>query len=149
MILDKIENSSKYFPLEAGFEKGFKYLTETDMANLTDGRYDIDGDNVFVLISSYDTKNPAEKLPEAHRKYADIQYMISGCEKIGYANLEAQKITKEYNEEKDIIFYDEISFYIKMDEGKFALFLPDDIHMPGIVDGEVKKVKKAVVKVKL
>lgn len=149
MILDKIENCNKYFTLGAGFQNGFKYLQETDMTNLADGRYDIEGDNVFVLISSYDTKKPEEKKPEAHRKYADIQYVIRGSEKIGYAHLEDQKITKDYDIEYDIVFYDEVSFYIKLDEGKFAVFLPDDIHMPGSVDGEVMQVKKAVVKVRL
>lgn len=149
MILDKIENCGKYFSLGAGFEKGFQYLKETDMANLTEGRYDIEGDTVFVLISSYDTKKPEEKKPEAHRKYADIQYIIKGSEKIGYTHLEDQKITLEYNVENDIIFYDEVSFYFKLPVGKFTIFLPDDIHMPGLIDGEVKKVKKAVVKVRL
>lgn len=149
MILDKIENCSRYFSLGKGFEMGFRYLHETDLTELADGRYDIDGDEVFVLLSSYETKSPAEKLPEAHRKYADIQFIVSGNENIGYAHLENQKNKIDYNEDKDIIFYDEVSFYFKLPQGKFAVFLPDDIHMPGIIDGEVNMIKKAVVKVKL
>ncbi len=149
MILDKLENCSKYFSLGKRFETGFKYLLETDLTKITDGKYDIEGDDVFVLVSSYETKRPTEKLPEAHRKYADIQFIVSGNENIGYAHLENQNIKIEYNEEKDIIFYDEVSFYIKLPKGKFAVFLPDDIHMPGILDGEVMQVKKAVVKVRL
>ena len=74
---------------------------------------------------------------------------ISGNEKIGYAHLGSQKVTTDYNDEKDIIFYDEVSFYFKLSEGSFAVFLPDDIHMPGIIDGETGNVKKVVVKVKL
>lgn len=149
MILDKLENCSKYFSLGKGFENGFQYLLQTDFGSLADGRYDIEGDNLFVLLSSYETKSPSEKLPEAHRKYADIQYMISGNEIIGYAHLEARNIKIDYNDDKDIIFYDEADFYFKLPKGKFAVFLPDDIHMPGITDGEVKNVRKAVVKVRL
>ena len=149
MILDKIENCSKYFSLGKGFEEAFRYLLETDLKELADGRYEIVGDEVFVLLSSYETKSPAEKLPEAHRKYADIQFIVSGNENIGYAHLENQKIKIDYNEDKDIIFYDEVSFFFKLPKGKFAVFLPDDIHMPGIIDGEVDMIKKAVVKVRL
>ena len=149
MILDKIENSSKYFSLGKRFEMGFRYLLDTNLSELAEGRYDIKGDEVFVLLSSYETKTPAEKLPESHRKYADIQFIVSGNENIGYAHLENQKIKIDYNETKDIIFYDEVSFYFKLPQGKFAVFLPDDIHMPGIIDGEVGMIKKAVVKVRL
>lgn len=149
MILDKLENCSKYFSLGKGFETGFRFLLEKDLLSLAEGRYDIDGEDIFLLISNYDTKDPEEKKPEAHRRYADIQYMVSGKEQIGYAHLEDQKITAEYDTRKDIIFYDEVSFYFKLPKGKFAIFLPDDIHMPGIIDGEIMQVKKAVVKVKL
>ena len=85
---------------------GFRFLLETDLNELAEGRYDIKGDEVFVQLSSYETKTPADKLPESHRKYADIQFIISGNENIGYAHLENQKIKIDYNETKDIIFYD-------------------------------------------
>ncbi|MBN8585344.1 MAG: YhcH/YjgK/YiaL family protein [Ignavibacteria bacterium] len=149
MVLDKLENAARYFSLGKGFAKGFKYLIENDLTSHEDGRYDVDGDNVFVLLSSYKTKSPTEKMPEAHRKYADIQYLIYGKENIGYAHLNGQKIIKPYSEEKDIIFYDEVSFYFTLAAGSFAVFFPGDLHMPGIISGEPEEVKKVVVKVKL
>ena len=60
MILDKIENCSKYFSLGKRFEMGFRYLLETDLKELADGRYEIVVSDVFVLLSSYETKSPAE-----------------------------------------------------------------------------------------
>lgn len=149
MILDILKNCYTYFSPGQGFEAGFKFILENDLSKFADGKYEIDGENVFALVSSYVTKSAAEKLPEAHRKYADIQCMISGYENIGYAHLESQKITTDYNEEKDIIFYDEVSFYFRLPEGSFAVFLPDDIHMPGIIDGEAREVRKVVIKVRL
>jgi YhcH/YjgK/YiaL family protein len=149
MILDKLKNCSKFFSMGTRFETGFKFILENDLSKFADGKYEIDGENIFALVSSYATKSAAEKLPEAHRKYADIQYMISGYENIGYAHLGSQKVTTDYNDEKDIIFYDEVSFYFRLPEGSFAVFLPDDIHMPGIIDGEAMEVRKVVVKVRL
>ena len=149
MILDKLKNYNKYFAGDSPFVKGFKFILNIDPANLADGKHEIDGENVFALVSSYTTKDASEKQPEAHRKYADIQYVIIGTESIGYAHLEGQKVTKEYDEENDIIFYDEVSFYFRLPTGSFAVFLPDDIHMPGIVDGEACNVKKVVVKVRI
>ena len=149
MILDKLKNCNKFFSLGPGFEKGFKFILENDLSQFADGKYEIDGEKVFALVSSYATKSASEKLPEAHRKYADIQCMISGNENIGYAHLGSQKVTTDYNDEKDIIFYDEVSFYFRLPAGSFAVFLPDDIHMPGIIDGVACNVKKVVVKVRL
>ncbi len=149
MILDKFKNFSKYFPKNSPFNKGFRFITENDIGKLPDGKYEIDGEEVFALINTFSTKNADEKQPEAHIKYADIQYIVYGKENIGYAHLNGQKITKAYNEEKDIIFYDEVSFYFVLAAGSFAVFLPGDLHMPGIVCGEPEEVKKVVVKVKL
>lgn len=149
MILDKIKNFSEYFQNDSPFIKGYKFITEQEPGNLPDGKYEIDGENIFALVNTYTTKNASEKMPEAHRKYADIQYIVYGKENIGYAHLNGQKITKPYSEEKDIIFYDEVSFYFTLAAGSFAVFFPGDLHMPGIICGEPEEVKKVVVKVKL
>lgn len=149
MILDKLENSAKYNYTNGNFSKAFSFLLNTDLINIDDGRYEIDGDNVYAIISSYDTKSPEGAHPEAHRVYADIQYMVSGTEQIGYSVYNGQKVFKEYNAEKDFLLYENVSFFIKMETGMFAVFYPDDLHMPGIMINNPAPVKKAVIKVKL
>ncbi len=149
MIIDKLENQKIYFQSSGRFEKGFSFLSNTDLANLTDGRHDIEGDNVFALVSTYTTKFPEEKDPESHIIYADIQYIVSGEEKIGYALYDNQPVFKEYIKEKDIMFYKNYSCFINMYSGMFAVFYPQDIHMPGIMISEPVKVKKIVIKVRL
>jgi hypothetical protein len=71
--------------LPANIQKGLKFLAETDIAALPAGRVDIEGDTIFALIQDYDTAPKAEKRPESHARYIDIQYVFSGREIIGYA----------------------------------------------------------------
>ncbi len=149
MIIDKLKNWRIYFDRNNSFAKGFEFLESTDLLNLPEGRHDIDGDNLFALVSNYNTKPPAEKDPESHRIYADIQYIVKGEEKIGYAVLDDQKVYKQYIEEKDIMFYKDYSCFINMYSGMFAVFYPQDIHMPGIMISEPVDVKKIVIKVRL
>lgn len=149
MILDKLENCGKYFLLGNGFESAFKYIIENDLAVISDGKHEIIGDDVYIIISSYNTKSSAESNPEAHKVYADIQYMIEGSEKIGYALYSGQNVFKEYDSEKDFTLYDKADGSLILNQGMFAVFFPYDIHQPGLLIDEPKKVKKAVVKVKL
>ena len=149
MILDKLENAAKYFSLSNGIKQALNFLQKTDLINAAEGRHEIDGDNVYALINNYNTKDPAEAHPEAHRKYIDVQYVVSGSELIGYSVFNGQRIFKEYDAEKDFMLYDDISFFMKLNPGMFAIFYPDDLHMPGIMIDEPKPVKKVVIKVKL
>lgn len=149
MIIDKLENQKIYFQSSGRFEKGFSFLCNTDLVNLTEGRHDIEGDDLFALVSTYNTKLPEEKDPESHKIYADIQYIVSGEEKIGYALYENQPVFKEYIEEKDIMFYKDYSGFINLYSGMFAVFYPQDIHMPGIMISEPVEVKKIIIKVRL
>ncbi len=149
MILDKIENSDAYSLISENLKKGFEYLKNTDLLNAAVGKYEIDGTNVFAMISEYDTKIHEDCRPEAHRVYTDIQLIISGKEAMGYTTLNYQIPITEFNTEKDIVFYACDTVPVILEAGMFAVFFPQDIHRPCMqVDGPVK-VKKVVVKVKM
>jgi YhcH/YjgK/YiaL family protein len=150
MILDKLENSQRYENLAGHLKKGFDYLRNQNIQHLKAGKYEIDGTNVFALISEYETKNHDDCQPEAHRVYADIQYLISGKETIGFALLNNQPETVAYDAGKDIAFYAAETSPLILEPGMFAVFFPHDLHRPGMMTGErPDKVKKAVIKVKL
>ena len=51
---------------------------------------EVDGEDLFYLLQSYESK-PANDTPEAHKKYVDIQFLISGREKMGVGALEDMK----------------------------------------------------------
>jgi len=149
MILDKIENADLYSCISENLKKGFNYLKNTDLTNQEVGRFEIDGKNVFALISEYESKAHQDCRPEAHQDYADIQYIVSGREAIGFAPLNGQAVTEEYNPDKDIVFFSGETTQLILETGMFAVFYPQDVHRPSMqIDGP-EKVKKVVVKVKL
>jgi YhcH/YjgK/YiaL family protein len=147
MIIDKLENAALYASISENLKIGFDFLKNTDLINLESGKYEIAEKNVFALVSEYQSKEHQDCRPEAHRNYADIQYIISGREIIGYATLNNQKVTDEYNKDKDIIFYSGETTPLILEAGMFAVFFPQDVHRPCMQLDGPEKVKKVVVKV--
>ena len=148
MIIDKIENSHLYKNISERISKSFEYIRMTDLKNLPTGKYPIDDENIFALVSEYQTKPESEGKLEAHRKYIDVQYVISGEELMGYVPLKNQQILESYKEENDIIFFTGDKSFTTVSEGMFAIFFPEDVHMPGIMIKESSPVKKLVIKVR-
>jgi YhcH/YjgK/YiaL family protein len=155
MIFDKIENSAIYENINPLIKKAFEYLKQTDFCGMENGKHIIDGNDLFALVQEYDTKNDADVKLEAHRKYIDVQYVISGEELIGVRPLINQKPYKEYDAENDYALYDDTCSFVKMSPRQFAVLFPHDLHKPGIsprdllgkVDSSIK-VKKVVIKVR-
>lgn len=147
MIADNIKNAHLYYKLEKNYAEALGFLKNTDLKVLPDGKYPIKGDEVFAIIQTYTTKPESEGKLEAHRQYTDIQYIISGEEKLGYTNINKFSPTTEYDEEKDIIFGEGEPAFIKAESGDFLIFAPQDAHMPCICTGEPSLVKKVVIKI--
>jgi len=148
MIIDKIENAHFYKNIGERISNSFEYIKATDLKTLPAGKYPIDGENIFALVSEYKTKSEQEGKLEAHKKYIDVQYVISGEELMGYVPLGGQRILDQYKEENDIVFFTGDKSFTKISEGMFAIFFPDDVHMPGISTGKISNVKKLVIKVR-
>jgi YhcH/YjgK/YiaL family protein len=149
MIIDKIENAHLYKNLGERISKSFDYIKTTDLKNLPTGKYSIDGENIFALVSEYETKPEFEGKLEAHKKYIDVQYVIRGEELMGYTPLGGQKVLEQYKEENDIVFFTGDKSFTKVTAGMFAIFFPEDVHMPGIASGKSSLVKKLVIKVRI
>ncbi len=146
MILDTIDNSSLYMTINDHIKKGLKYIQDTDLINLKPGKYDL-GEGIFGIISEYNTKPIENCRPEAHKKFIDIQYIINGEEKIGYAPLSDQVPSVAYNEENDIVFFNEKTSLSILSAGFFAVYFPTDIHQPCIMIDSPKPIKKLVIKI--
>ena len=61
---------------------------------------------------------------EAHKKYIDIQFIISGRERIGYADIATLEPDTEYDAETDAAFYakrENITGLV-LESGMFAVF---------------------------
>ncbi|WP_338472354.1 YhcH/YjgK/YiaL family protein [Niallia sp. XMNu-256] len=146
MILDKLSNAKMYDQLHPRLKKGLHFLLENDLNSLEVGTYPIEEDKVFVMIQEYDTKLPEVCRFEAHYRYADIQYVIQGQEKMEYTHIgEAQVI--EAHQEKDLMFLDAEGESFVVKESYFAVFTPKDAHRPGMCVNNPEPIRKAVVKV--
>ena len=151
MKKDNIKNANFYYNISKNIELGLKYIENTDFSNLECGRYEIQGSDVYALVQDYESKPIEEGKFEAHRKYIDIQYVIKGEEQMGVADVADFNEVSSYSEEKDIIFLspkcDCKSEFIKVKSGEFAIFEPQDAHMPSISIYTPEYIKKVVVKV--
>lgn len=150
MILGHITQPETYAYLPEAFRRSLAFLKDTDMAALPTGRYDIDGDNIYVNVMAFDTQSANEKLAEVHKEYIDIQFLIRGEEYIGFALAnENNPIAKEYDAESDFYLVESMmgEAGATMTPGAFAIFLPEQPHKPGCIVTTSKQIKKAVVKV--
>ena len=112
------------------------------------GRYALDGDRLFVIVNDYATVSFRDGQLEGHRRYIDVQYMAHGAEWIGYAPLGDLPVQTDYNEDEDCILFAGRGSFIPFKEGMFAVFFPQDLHLPGVGDTP-SPVRKVVIKVKI
>ncbi len=147
MIVDKLTNASLYAPAGSRFAKAFEFLRRPDLETLANGRYELDGDKVFALVQSYNTTPREQGKFEAHRKYIDVQFVVSGDECMGYANLADLKVTKEYDEKDDYLLAAGQADFVRVRPGMFTIFHPQDAHIPCSAVDKPSPVKKVVVKV--
>jgi len=151
MIYDRLTNAQQYFCLGEKFKKAFNFLKNTDLKNTQDGKYEIQGDDIFANIQTLTTKTKEEKKWEVHRQYIDIQLVITGKECMGYGILEDfNEIIEKYNIDKDVEFLNGKKFnFINVEEGNFVIFYPNDVHAPMLSVQDEKKIKKVIVKIKV
>jgi YhcH/YjgK/YiaL family protein len=142
MILDVLENAHQYFAINKGFEKAFNFLIRPDLKELPVDKYEIDGDRVYAMVSKDYGRNKEDALLETHEKYIDIQLVLDGTDNMGWkAKTSCIKPSGEYNWETDAQFFeDDPDSWITTKSGSFAIFFPEDAHMPLISSGQLHKV---------
>lgn len=152
MIFDSAKNLDFYRSLgvDGRYEKAVDFLKNTDLESLAPGKYEIDGKNVFANVTEYTTVPWEEAKYEAHHNYTDIQYVISGSETMTYARIDELNEKVPYNDEKDVVFYDNENPGLKVvvKAGEYMIFNPWDGHKPKAAVSEPALIKKVIVKIK-
>lgn len=145
MIIDVIENLSKYAALNPLFQTVAEYIAANGLVH-EPGKVEIDGKDLFVNFAVAKGKTKEEARIESHNKMIDIQIPVSCPETMGYTPRQDLAET-EYNAEKDITFYPGLAKeYITIYPGQFVIFFPQDGHAP-CVSSEAQ-IQKAIFKVK-
>lgn len=150
MILTTLADAAEYEVLGERIAAGLRWLRAFDPA-LPDGRHAIDGDEVFALVSTYETGPSTEKRFETHVRHVDLQYVASGHERILHAPAAALAVETPYDEAADVAFHAEPPFAssLLLRPGDLAVFHPGDAHKPGCMAGGRQTVTKVVVKVRI
>jgi YhcH/YjgK/YiaL family protein len=130
------------------WDEAFAFLKNQNLETLAAGRYDIDGDNVYAMITENPTKDMDSTKWESHHNYIDLHLVIKGEEKIGVAPVKHLTVTTPYDALKDLANYSgEGKFYTAL-PGTFFLFFPGEAHRPNITTNGNKPDKKLVIKIK-
>ena len=152
MIISQFEDLHRYDSLNPLFKRAFDWLLSTDFSKLPLGKNEIDGQKLFANVQEYETKSIEESFFEAHRKYIDIQFLVSGEENIGWAKTEALSELEAYNPENDFHKLSGTASQTVKISGKTACILfPEDAHEPCLnaTEGKKEKVKKICMKVQI
>ncbi len=148
MILDTIDNFGHYFQGLPGLDEFLSSLK----SDTPDGRHGIDGDNIFAMVSRYQTRPRPLCRPEAHEKYVDIQILVKGHETIEWFPLEGLHAADPYDPESDVAFYalpKVMGTQVALSGGMFTVFFPHDAHMPQVeAPGGPQDVIKVVIKIR-
>ena len=147
MICDTLEHLGRYKGLHPNLDIAIDYLLAHDLSALTDGRTEVDGDEVFINVMDATLHPDNGYHPEYHKLYADLQVDITGSEGWGFTTNPGMEIG-DYT--VDCGFQNSASVVTgALGEGRFVLFFPTELHKPGLVLHGCVGVRKAVVKIRM
>ena len=138
MIFGNIKTFESCGMVSADLEKYIELL-KTIKPDIENGSYKLDGDAYYNVVT-INQEPAAGKKFETHKKFIDIQYVFEGSEQIVYADLQTLTVTDPYDAEKDCALEVGEGVTLTLNAGDFAVFCPEDAHMPGVGNGTSRKV---------
>lgn len=151
MILGNIDNLAIVPYLPTVLVNAITFVKKNIDSNSKNGVYEIDGNKMFAIVAENKPRTLEHADPEYHRRYIDIQIVLSGAETFGVSvKSQSHNMIEDRLDNDDIAFVSTPSdeCYITLSAGDFAIFYPNELHKPlGFVSSEVSVIKKVVVKV--
>ncbi len=144
MIHAKLKDLKRYIGLGDGFKKAEEIISGGKL-DMTLGKHVVN-ENLFYSISEYDPK-PEGGIYEAHNKYIDLQIVLKGNEYCRYKDRGDLTVKDAYDSETDLEFLVGEGDLFTLGEKEFAIFFPEDAHMPGI--SKCERIVKCVFKIKI
>lgn len=142
MILDSLDALDRYTGIHPGFMAAFEYLRSIDVDAFSSGKHDIIGEKLFATASIAAGVGVSAVRLEAHRRYIDIQYAVSGIDNIGWRPV-TRCVGKEseYDAQRDVVFYSDVpETWFGLTPGSCAIFFPEDAHAPLGINGSLHKI---------
>ncbi len=151
MILDSLDQWPTYAGISPRFKKGFEFLRQVS-DSIPEGRNEIDGEDVFAIVVKTTTTPVAGREFEVHRKYIDVHYIHAGREAMAWAPLASlMKVTMAFDPEQDAALFALVPSpqMVNVLRGQFAVFFPEDGHIPSCTVDAPEPVFKVVLKVRV
>lgn len=126
MILSSSFAIDRPYQYLAAIRTALEWITSHDLANMEAGTYEPQGRDIYVNIQDIVTKPIEECLPERHNDYLDIQYVVSGVERMGYAPHTGKETVQWDVPDKDIIIYKDLEHenFVDVAPGSYCIFFP-------------------------
>ena len=129
------------------------FLAKVDDA-MPAGRVSLDGERLYVGLDRYDARPATACVLESHRRYIDVQLLLSGTEIIRVYDTSRLTVAQAYDAKRDVAFYEAgedkspVAAEVVMTPGRACMLFLEDAHMPGVaVAGASSGVVKVVFKV--
>ncbi len=142
MILDHIAQHARYHELHPLFARAFEFLERKDIREIPPGKLTLVEDKLYAIIERGPGRAPESGRLEAHRRFIDIQFVLDGCDTMGWRALPScLSVDEEYDPSRDIVFFREPpSSWVSVHAGHFVVFFPEDAHLPMVSQGTLHKV---------
>ena len=153
----------KEYSVRRNIPEVWRLLTDPELPGLThpdiEGggavKIDVLGDRgIFVVLQRVTTMVPEDTFFEAHRDHLDVHVPLEGAESIGYTPLDERLVPGgpvPVFQGDDVTYAafpsDDDMSVVRLVEGMYALFGPDDVHMPKLQTDGPSPLRKVVVKV--
>ena len=145
MIMDSISHADLYVSLHKELKSAFDFLKSLEMGQI-DGKYELDGERLYVTIATLQPSPLEGRDLEAHRNYIDLHYILEGEELVEYADIQYLERKTNYDKEKDVCFLSGAGSILHCRPGDFYIVYPQDAHKPCGAVGS-KPLRKAIVKI--
>lgn len=142
MIYDTLDNLDRY-PFLTKIKK-------IDFNNLSKGKFEVEGDDIFGIGLNYTTKPETDCLWESHRKYLDIHIILEGEEIVNIVDSAQTALAEPYDEAGDYALHEgEKQQSIILKVGSFLALYPNEVHQTAVQIQQPHLVRKVVFKIKL
>jgi len=140
MIVASIKNKDYVRKTFTQLRSVFDFIDKKLTKDIKEGIYNLDF-GIYAVVAKSNPKPKKEQLLETHKKYIDLQYIISGKDKIGWKFRDKSFVVNtKYNKKKDITFFStKPDIFITLKKGDFVIFFPEDAHAPLCGKTPVKK----------
>ncbi len=145
MVIDSIDNIGRY-SFSGALAGALSYLKDADPSLIQSCQLDFEGETIRLNVLDKDANEPCN-IWESHARYADIHFVLEGCEIVRTLAPRDSTVAEAYNPDKDAEFYacangryTEAILYPR----QFIITYPGEIHQPNNsprgIGGRLKKV---------